>query len=157
MGKPRVNLRLSYKLHTELERRASVSGVTKTEIVEDALRRAFDPEANLVLEQRLLNRMDAFDKRQSEIERDTALCLETLAHFVFYWLTRTEPLPEGERDAAHALGQRRFDHFIQQVARKLGNESGMAARISPGLGPHRKLRKEASSHTSPGFVAGRVD
>ncbi|NHK27196.1 hypothetical protein FF098_004685 [Parvularcula flava] len=129
MGKPRVNLRLSWKLHAELERRASGEGVTKTQIVEDALGRFFDPEANLVLEERLLRRMDAFDRRQGEIERDTALCLETLAQFVLYWLTRTEPIPEGERDAAHALGQRRFDHFIRQVARKLGNERGVAARL----------------------------
>lgn len=129
MAKPRVNLRLPYKLHAELERRTSMPGVTKAKIVEDALSRYFDPEANLVLEERLLRRMDAFDRRQGEIERDTALCLETLAHFVFYWLTRTEPIPEGERDAAHALGQRRFDHFIQQVAKKLGNERGVAARL----------------------------
>lgn len=130
MSKPRVNLRLSYKLHAELEQRARAPGVTKTEIVEEALSRFFDPEANLVLEERLLRRMDAFDKRQGEIERDTALCLETMAHFVFYWLTRTDPIPEGERDAAHALGQRRFDHFIQQVAKKLGNERGVTARIN---------------------------
>lgn len=129
MAKPRVNLRLPYKLHAELERRTSMPGVTKAKVVEDALSRYFDPEANLVLEERLLRRMDAFDRRQGEIERDTALCLETLAHFVFYWLTRTEPIPEGERDAAHALGQRRFDHFIQQVAKKLGNERGVAARL----------------------------
>lgn len=130
MSKPRVNLRLSYKLHAELEQRARAPGVTKTEIVEEALSRFFDPESNLVLEERLLRRMDAFDKRQGEIERDTALCLETMAHFVFYWLTRTDPIPEGERDAAHALGQRRFDHFIQQVAKKLGNARGVTARIN---------------------------
>jgi len=129
MAKPRVNLRLPHKLHAELERRTSMPGVTKAKVVEDALSRYFDPDANLVLEERLLRRMDAFDRRQGEIERDTALCLETLAHFVFYWLTRTEPIPEGERDAAHALGQRRFDHFIQQVAKKLGNERGVAARL----------------------------
>ena len=129
MPKPRVNLRLPNKLHAELERRTSMPGVTKAKVVEDALNRYFDPEANLVLEERLLRRMDAFDRRQGEIERDTALCLETLAHFVFYWLTRTEPIPEGERDAAHALGQRRFDHFIQQVAKKLGNARSVAARL----------------------------
>ncbi|MCR9193076.1 MAG: ribbon-helix-helix protein, CopG family, partial [Hyphomonas sp.] len=125
MSKPRVNLRLSHKLYAELDRRAREPGVTKTDIVEEALSRFFDPESNLVLEERLLRRMDAFDRRQGEIERDTALCLETIAHFVFYWLTQTEPIPEGQRDAAHALGQRRFDHFIQQVARKLGNERGV--------------------------------
>ncbi|MAI22797.1 MAG: hypothetical protein CL828_01965 [Crocinitomicaceae bacterium] len=134
MSKPRVNLRLSHKLHAELERRAREPGVTKTDIVEEALSRFFDPESNLVLEERLLRRMDTFDSRQGEIERDTALCLETTAHFVFYWLTRTEPIPEGQRDAAHALGQRRFDHFIQQVARKLGNERGVVSRVNADLG-----------------------
>lgn len=132
MSKPRVNLRLSYKLHAELERRAREPGVTKTDIVEEALSRFFDPEANLVLEERLLRRMDAFDRRQGEIERDTAINLETTAHFVFYWLTRTDPIPEGERGAAHALGQRRFDHFIQQVVNKLGNERGVLSRINAG-------------------------
>lgn len=39
MGKPRVNLRLSHKLHAELERRTAASSVTKTEIVEEALSR----------------------------------------------------------------------------------------------------------------------
>lgn len=130
MSKPRVNLRISHKLYAELEQRVRAPGVTKTDIVEEALSRFFDPEANLVLEERLLRRMDAFDKRQGEIERDTALCLETTAHFVFYWLTQTEPIPQGERDAAHALGQRRFDHFIQQVAKKLGNARSVAARLS---------------------------
>ncbi|MEO1149549.1 MAG: hypothetical protein AAFW83_01030 [Pseudomonadota bacterium] len=134
MSKPRVNLRLSHKLHAELERRAREPGVTKTDIVEEALSRFFDPESNLVLEERLIRRMDAFDRRQGEIERDTALSLETTAHFVFYWLTRTEPIPEGQRDAAHALGQRRFDHFIQQVARKLGNERGVVSRVNADLG-----------------------
>lgn len=132
MSKPRVNLRLDHKLHAELERCAREPGVTKTDIVEEALSRFFDPEANLVLEERLLRRMDAFDRRQGEIERDTALNLETIAHFVFYWLTRADPIPEGERDAAHALGQRRFDHFIQQVASKLGNERGVLSRLSTG-------------------------
>ncbi len=133
MSKPRVNLRLSHKLYVELDRRTREPGVTKTDIVEEALSRFFDPESNLVLEERLLRRMDAFDRRQGEIERDTALCLETIAHFVFYWLTQTEPIPEGQRDAAHALGQRRFDHFIQQVAKKLGNERSVLSKVSPDL------------------------
>lgn len=89
MVKPRVNLRLPYKLHAELERRTSMPGVTKAKVVEDALSRYFDPEGNLVLEERLLRRMDA-----------------------------------------HALGQRRFDHFIQQLAKKLGNARGVAARLN---------------------------
>ncbi|MHA7900486.1 MAG: ribbon-helix-helix protein, CopG family [Henriciella sp.] len=50
MSKPRVNLRLSHKLHAALDRRARAPGVTKTDIVEEALSRFFDPESNRVLE-----------------------------------------------------------------------------------------------------------
>lgn len=121
MGKPRVNIRISTKLYAQLCEAADRPGATKTAIVEDALRAWFDPEARSVLEERLLARVDAFDRRQAEIERDVAYTYETLAHYIYYWLTRTEPIPEGERDIAHALGQKRFDHFIGQVARKIGD------------------------------------
>lgn len=121
MGKPRVNIRISTKLHALLCEAAGRPGMTKTAIVEDALRAWFDPEARSVLEERLLVRIDAFDQRQADIERDVAFTYETLTHYIFYWLTRTEPLPEGERDVAHALGRKRFDHFIGQVARKRQN------------------------------------
>ncbi|MEE9328679.1 MAG: hypothetical protein V3V30_00970 [Parvularculaceae bacterium] len=119
MGKPRVNIRISTKLYAQLCEAAARPGTTKTAIVEDALRSWFDPEARLVLEERLLVRMDAFDQRQSEIERDVAYTQKTLAHYVYYWLTRTEPIPEGERDIAHALGQKRYDYFIEQVMQKV--------------------------------------
>ena len=120
MGKPRVNIRISTKLYAQLCEAADRPSATKTAIVEDALRAWFDPEARSVLEERLLARVDAFDRRQAEIERDVAYTYETLAHYIYYWLTRTEPIPEGDRDIAHALGQKRFDHFIGQVARKIG-------------------------------------
>ncbi|MGE6699299.1 hypothetical protein ACQKH5_16495 [Hyphomonas sp. NPDC076900] len=64
-----------------------------------------------------------------EIERDVALLLETLGQFVLYWLTRTDPIPEGEREIAHALGQRRFDYFIQQVARRSVSGNSLSDRI----------------------------
>ena len=110
-------------------RAAESPGVTKTAILEAALEQYLFPEKDKDLESRLLSRLDAFDLRQGAIERDVALTMETLAHFVFYWLCRTDPLPEGERDAAQALGQRRFDYFIEQVASKLANEDGVASQL----------------------------
>lgn len=119
MGKPRVNIRISTKVYAQLCEAANRPGMTKTAIVEDALRAWFDPEAQSLLEERLLARIDNFDRRQADIERDVSFTYETLAHFVYYWLTRTESIPEGERDIAHLLGRKRFDHFISQVARKV--------------------------------------
>lgn len=128
MAKPRVNIRLSHDLHRTLEQMVLAPGVTKSAIIEDALRAYLDPDRLGGRDDAILRRIDAFDLRQSAIERDTALCLETLGQFVLYWLTRSDPLPDGERDTAHRLGQRRFDYFIEQVAQKVGAENGLSAR-----------------------------
>lgn len=123
MTKPRVNLRLSTKLHAELCRRAEAYGVTKTAIVESALEGFFNPQEAQRLEDRLLHRMDGLDERLGSVERDLALSLEGFGQFVFYWLARTEPLPDGEREAAQALAERRFDFFVGQVSHQLLHES----------------------------------
>jgi hypothetical protein len=141
MGKPRLNLRLRADLSRKLEEATRRPGVTKNALIEKALEEYFEPEIRHGLEERLLARLDRFEIRQGEIERDVALLLETLGQFVLYWLTRTDPIPEGERDIAHALGQRRFDYFINQVARKvrrgggIGSQFGLVAEQSAvGLG-----------------------
>lgn len=137
MGKPRLNLRLRADLSRKLEEATRRPGVTKNALIEQALEKYFEPEIRHGLEERLLARLDQFEVRQGEIERDVALLLETLGQFVLYWLTRTDPIPEGEREIAHALGQRRFDYFIDQVARKvrrgggIGSQFGLTAEISP--------------------------
>lgn len=119
MTKPRANLRLSTKLHAELCRRAEAHGVTKTAILEEALENYFNPENSQRLEERLLSRMDMYDDRLGNMERDMALSLEAFGQFVFYWLARTDPLPDGEREAAQALAERRFEFFVGQVSRQL--------------------------------------
>lgn len=129
MAKPRINLRLAADIYAKLDEATQRPGVTKSAIIEQALREYFNPEPRMGLEQRVLARLNAFDIRQGEIERDVAFTLEALGQFIFYWLTRTDPLPEGEREAAQALGQRRFDFFIEQVARKADNGNGVIRRL----------------------------
>ena len=131
MAKPRINIRLSHDLHRTLEQMVLAPGATKSAIVEDALRAYLDPDRLGGRENALMRRIDAFDLRQNAIERDLAVCTETLGQFVLYWLTRTDPLPDNERDAAHKLGQRRFDYFIEQVAGKISTDKGLSARIFP--------------------------
>ncbi|MEH6408913.1 MAG: ribbon-helix-helix domain-containing protein [Hyphomonas sp.] len=129
MPKPRINLRLAVDVYARLDEATQRPGATKSAIIEQALREYFDPEVKSGLEQRILARMDAFDIRQGEIERDVGFTLEAFGQFVLYWLTRTDPLPEGEREAAHALGKRRFDFFVEQVARKVGGDMHLGARL----------------------------
>jgi len=126
MSKPRANLRLSTKLHAELCRRAECYGLTKTAILEEALERYFNPECARRLEERVIERLDRFDDRLGGVEKDLALSLEAFGQFVFYWLARTDPLPDGEREAAQALAERRFEFFIGQVTRQLVSDSRWA-------------------------------
>jgi hypothetical protein len=129
MGKPRLNLRLRADLLRKLEEATRRPGLTKNAVIEQALEEYFEPATRYGLEDRLLRRLDDFEVRQGEIERDVAMSLEATGQFILYWLTRTDPIPEGEREIAHALGQRRFDHFIAQVARKLMDGNGLSKRL----------------------------
>jgi len=122
MAKPRINIHIPTDLYALLCEEARRPGVTKTAIMETALRAYFCPDSKLGLEERLLDRFDRFDVRQGEMERDLAVCIETLCHYVLYWLTRIEPIPDGERDAAQSLGKKRYDHFLNQVARNLSTD-----------------------------------
>lgn len=129
MAKRRVHVRLSDRVWADLDNAAQAPGVTQSAIVEDALRCYFDPDAKAGREAAILKRLDAIDLRQGVVERDAAIILETLGQYVLYWLTRTEPLPEGERDIVHNLGRKRFDYFIEQVAGKITGDDRLSARI----------------------------
>lgn len=123
MTKPRINIHVPTDLYALLCEETRRPGVTKTAIMETALRAYFCPDSKLGLEERLLDRLDNFDIRQGAIERDIAVCFETLCQYVLFWLTRMEPIPDGERDAAQALGMKRYDQFLMQVAKKLQSHS----------------------------------
>jgi len=127
--KPRVNLRLDEKLHIQLFDMASEKRVSKTAILEDALTRYFDPDIQTPLEERLIRQIDLLNMRLNKIERETTMTTEMLGHYVYYWLTRCDPLPESERDAAHALGRRRFDYFFDQVAHKLVTTGSLTEQV----------------------------
>lgn len=123
MTRVRVHVRLPVNLYARLCEEAGATGMSQAKIVEDALLRRFDPDDHAGLAELVFNRMNRFDASQSRMEARIAETYETLAHFILYWLTRTEPIPDGERNAAQALGQRRFDHFIDQVARRIARNA----------------------------------
>ncbi len=140
MVKPRrLNIRVTDEMTKQLDREARLHGVTMTAIIEAALLRYFETTKTEPPEALVLRRLDRIDRRQGALEREVAISLETLQHYILYWLTLTEPLPQGERDAAHALGQRRYDYFAAQVARKVVRE-----RYGPETSPESSGSPNAS-------------
>ncbi|RAN32762.1 hypothetical protein [Hyphomonas pacifica] len=124
MTRVRVHVRLPTNLYARLCEEVDNTGMSQARIVEDALLRRFEPDHQAGFEEQILNRMNRFDVAQSRIETSVSETYETLAHFVLYWLTHTEPIQDGEREAAQALGQRRFEHFVGQVARRIAQGLG---------------------------------
>ena len=81
MTKPRINIHIPTDLYAQLCEETRRPGITKTAIMEAALRNYFCPAERDGIEDQLLSRLEQFDIRQGEIERDTRMCLETLCQF----------------------------------------------------------------------------
>lgn len=135
--KPRHHLYLDEVLSEELDRLARKPGSSKSGIVADALRaylaRGAGKEADAVLKARL----DRFARTVARVERNQDVLLETLALYVRWQLTVTAPLPESEQAAARAVGEARFQSFIEQLSRRVAAGRGLghelAERVGDGL------------------------
>jgi hypothetical protein len=119
----RLNIRVMETVAKQLQREAQLHGVTMTAIVEAAIQRYFDDEAAEPPSALILRRLDRIDHSQANAENDLEEIVEVLKLYILYWLTLTQPLPEGSRDAAHALGRRRMAHFSSQVAQAVKERS----------------------------------
>jgi len=127
--KTRMNVYMSKKNYKRLEEMATMPGVSKTAIVDDALSVYFDPDHVNSFEEIILQRMNQFDLQQGEIQRDLTVNVEMLGQLILYWLTLTEPMRAGERDDAQKKGAKRFNYFIDQVGRRMGSQTPLALRI----------------------------
>ena len=102
---------------------AAAPSVTIGEIVEAALSEYFSPAVSENQTKAICSRLDRLEVLNGTLEKDLAVATETIAMFARYWLTATPPLPELDRGAAHALGEKRFERFKQQVAQAVSTGS----------------------------------
>lgn len=127
--KPRHHLYLDDELTEQLKALAAKPGSSKSAIVSDALRAFIARRGANELDDRLKVRLDRLSRQLNRIERDQQILLESLALFVRYYLTVTAPLPEVDQEAARALGQERFQAFIDQVGRRIAGGRTLAGEV----------------------------
>lgn len=142
--KPRHHLYLDDALTERLEGLAAKPGSSKSAIVADALRTYLTRRGASELDEMLKVRLDRIGKQLNRIERDQQIVLETLALFIRYQLTVTPPLPEADQAAARAIGQDRFQHFIDQVGRRLASGKSVGADLLARLAPDGEKAGDAS-------------
>lgn len=127
--KPRHHLYLDDELTEQLDGLARKPGSSKSAIMADALRGYLARRGTKELDDLLKTRLDRISRQLGRIERDQQVLLETLALFIRYQLTVTAPLPEADQAAARALGQERFQAFIDQVGRRLADGRTVASEL----------------------------
>ena len=108
----------------------------KSALVEEALDQYLNPERRRMLDVATLRRMDRISGSVSIVARDVAIATETLSLFVRYFLTITPPLPQGEQDAARALGRQRFEVFVAQVGRRLASDHRLVSEVLESIAEH---------------------
>ncbi|MGE0183869.1 MAG: CopG family transcriptional regulator [Parvularculaceae bacterium] len=119
MKKARLQVRLGEKAETLLSRAAQRPGVTKASIVEAAIVELLNPKEDSQEYAALIKRLDKLTRAMERLADDASAQTETLALYILYYLCITPPLPEQNRAAAEALGQKRFERFISQVGDRL--------------------------------------
>jgi len=134
--KPRHHLYLDDALSEQLEALAAKPGGSKSAIVADALRAWLARRAANEIDDLLRVRLDRISGQLNRIERDQRIVMESLGLFVRYQLTVTPPLPESDQAAARAIGQDRFQAFIDQVGRRLAGGRSLGEDVrSRGSAP----------------------
>lgn len=126
----RICLYLDPKLGRELEALGKKPGTTMTQIVSDALRAHLDGNGAESLDQRFKQRLDRIGAQLNRIERDERVILETLALFIRYQLTISNPIPESQLAAMQTLGNDRFQTFVDEVGRRIAKGNGIGAEIA---------------------------
>lgn len=122
--------RLDAGLVRSVEDRARQRGTTKTEVVEAALTALLLPQDQDRAEALLIRRLDRLGRLLERLEWHTDLTNETLALFVRHWLTSTAPLPDDALVAAQATGKRRWEGFVDALAKRMDGGAKLAAELS---------------------------
>jgi len=126
--KARQNLYLDTDLSQRLDRLAAKPGSSKSAIVADALKAHLDRHGARELEDKLKPRLDKVTTQLNRIERHQRVLIESLALYIRFHFSVLPPLAEASQKASRVLAQERYQAFIEQVGRKVG-ERGMIEEV----------------------------
>ena len=94
-------------------------GVSRTDIIEAAVREFLFPKGSERKEVILGRSLDRIERRVKSIERNQEIIGETLSLFIRAWLTNTLKLPDDQKATAEKGGGRRYRKFLEALATRL--------------------------------------
>jgi len=116
--KPRHHIYLDDEISRQLDALTAKPGTSKSAIIADALRAHFRRRGMREVDDLLKVRLDRISADQRRTARDIDVLLESLPLFIRYQFSLTAQIPEPDA-AARAIGNDRFERFIDQVGRHM--------------------------------------
>ena len=136
MRKPHVKqtFRLDPALVRLLGEHAHARRVTRTDVVEAALASLLSPDHEERIEAILIRRLDRMSRQLDRLEWHVELTNETVALLVRSWLTNSPPLPDAALKAAQASGRKRWQAFVETLARRMEAGPRLREELSRDIG-----------------------
>ena len=131
------------------------AGATKSDIVNEALRRFLDPKGDNDQDGEVIGRLKGLAKAVRRLHRDVQIVAETLALHIRQFLMITPPVPKADQDAAMKLGRERYKVFIAQIAKRIASDDGMMAEIMETIAETHgdRFRQPTSNGDMPPKIA----
>ena len=107
---------MNAKLEDHCKRRR---GVTKTAIVEAAVKDFLYPPEKESTEAVISRHLGRIDRKLQTIERDNEILGEALGLFIRVWLTNTMDLPADQKELAERTGGRRYKSYLKVLGERL--------------------------------------
>ncbi len=113
------SIRLPGDLARHLAAHAASRRVSQAAVIEAALASHLSPDGPERLEAAFARRLDRIGRQLDRLQWHVELSNETLALFIRFWLTTTQPLPDSALKAAQASGKERWERFVETLNRRL--------------------------------------
>jgi len=154
MKAARLNIYVDPAHAQQLAELAALRGLSKSSIIAAALASFLSPDSADRREAAISRRLDQLTRQFDKLERDQNILIETVALFVQHYLTVSLPVPEAHQEAARALGQTRFEQFVQQLARHLQRGHSLVREVHEEVFPDERrffghAEESASQATEP--------
>lgn len=132
--KIKLTVYVSHTVASQLDLACKDRTKNKSKLTETALARLLSPQRDD--DNATPRRLDRLSRDFALINRHQQIALESLGLFIRHYFTLSLPLPQSEQQAAHALGQQRFQRFIEQLGRRLAGTTTLLSEITEQLATH---------------------
>jgi len=121
--------RLPPALSRQLADYARRKHVSQASVVEAAVASFLSPDGSERLEAAFSRRLDRISRQLEKLDYHVEVGNEGFALYLRRWLAATPALPGEATAAARADAQRRFDHFVDALARRMEADRHLSVEV----------------------------